>query len=112
MKHTGKGTTITGTAAKIALTNRVQSHGPIGTPGGKRRLRKMEVQKMKPVISTMTKKQDATYTYIAVWNRGEPVGELKIRTLDAAEIIGRLEGASVHIRQIVAGRPAAPPLAL
>lgn len=57
---------------------------------------------MKPVISTKIDDQNPVHTRIKVWNRGKLAGTLIINTDDAAEIIGRLEGASASIRKKVA----------
>jgi len=64
---------------------------------------------MKPVISTKTEEQNPAHTRIKVWNRGALAGTLVINTADAAEIVGRLEGASAHIRELVAEQATPPP---
>ena len=112
MKHTGRDITIIGTVAPIAPTNREQSLGPTGMTGGKQQPRKMEVQKMKPVISTRIVDQNPVHIRIKVWNRGGLAGTLVVNTADAVEIIGRLQGAPAHIRQVVVEQQDAPPLAL
>ena len=67
---------------------------------------------MKPIISTKTEEQNPIYTHIKVWSRGSLAGTLVVNTDDAAEIIGRLQGAPAHIRQVVVKQQDAPPLAL
>ena len=63
---------------------------------------------MKPVISTKIENQNPVHTAIKVWNRGGLAGTLVVNTDDAAEIIGRLQGAPARIRQVVAERQDAP----
>ena len=62
---------------------------------------------MKPVISTKTEDQNPVHTRIKVWNRGGLAGTLVVNTDDAAEIIGRLEGAPVNIRKVVVEKSSA-----
>ena len=62
---------------------------------------------MKPVISTKIEKQNSVHTLVRVWNRGALAGTLVVNTADAAEIIGRLEGAPVNIRKVVVEKSSA-----